>query len=136
MDKIRIEKKPTYRKFAVDVDFFELFRKIERNYDVCFIFESLGEEGKFSRYSIIGFDPEHEISARDNKLKVDGKIHTVANPYYALRDLMPPQTITREYAGGLIGYVGYDAVNYFEPSLNVKTHRSFDQFAFGVYTDG
>jgi len=136
VNKIRIEKKPTYRKFAVDVDFFELFRKIERNYDVCFIFESLGEEGKFSRYSIIGFDPEHEISARDNKLKVDGKIHTVANPYYALRDLMPPQTITREYAGGLIGYVGYDAVNYFEPSLNVKTHRSFDQFAFGVYTDG
>src|SRR3989344_5927835 len=136
MDKIRIEKKPTYRKFAVDVDFFELFRKIERNYDVCFIFESLGEEGKFSRYSIIGFDPEHEISARDNKLNVDGKIHAVANPYYALRDLMPPQTITREYAGGLIGYVGYDAVNYFEPSLNVKTHRSFDQFAFGVYTDG
>ncbi len=49
---------------------------------------------------------------------------------------MPPQTIARNYAGGLIGYLSYEAVNYFESTLNIKIHNLFDQFMFGVYTDG
>ena len=49
---------------------------------------------------------------------------------------MPEETITREYAGGLVGYLSYEAVNYFEESIHVKIHDKFDQFVFGVYTDG
>ena len=52
------------------------------------------------------------------------------------RDFMPPTTLTRNYAGGLVGYLSYEAVNYFEPSLNIKIHDRFDQFMFGVFTDG
>lgn len=136
LPKIKISKKPTYLKFAEDIDFYELFQKIEQKFENCFIFESLGEEGKFSRYSIIGFDPPSIISARGNNLKIDNKIYPVKNPYFALRDILPPQTITRNYAGGLIGYLSYEAINYFEPSLDIKTHKLFDQFMFGVYTDG
>ena len=58
------------------------------------------------------------------------------NPYYALREIMPEKTIARSYSGGLIGYLSYDAINYMEPSVNVKVHPLFDQFMFGVYTDG
>src|SRR3989344_9478991 len=136
LPKIKIPKKPTYLKFAEDIDFYELFQKIETEFDTCFIFESLGEEGKFSRYSIIGFDPPSIISARGNNLKIDDKIYSVKNPYFALREIMPPQTITKNYAGGLIGYLSYETVNYFEPTLDIKTHKLFDQFMFGVYTDG
>lgn len=136
LPKINISRKATYTKFAEDVDFFELFRKIEQRFDTCFLFESLGEEGKFSRYSIIGFEPAHILSGRKGKLIVDGTEYTVGNPYEALRDMMPEETLGREYAGGLIGYVGYDAVPYFEPSLTIKQSDSFDQFLFGVYTDG
>lgn len=136
LPEIKISKKPTYIKFAEDVDFYELFQKIEQQFETCFIFESLGEEGKFSRYSIIGFAPLTIISARENNLIIDGKIYPVKNPYFALRDIMPPQTIARNYAGGLIGYLSYEAVNYFEPSLHIKVHDLFDQFMFGVYTDG
>ena len=49
---------------------------------------------------------------------------------------MPQDIITRRYSGGLVGYLGYDCVNYFEPSLNVKLHEKYDQFKFGVYEDG
>ncbi|HEX8932166.1 MAG TPA: hypothetical protein VF810_03355, partial [Patescibacteria group bacterium] len=45
LPKIKINKKPTYIKFAEDADFFELFQKIEQYFDTCFIYESLGEEG-------------------------------------------------------------------------------------------
>jgi anthranilate synthase component I len=136
LPRIRLSQKPTYRKLAEDIDFFELFQKIEQRFDTCFLLESLGEEGKFSRYSLIGFDPAHVISARKNILTIDNKEYPVKNPYFALREIMPDQTFSREYAGGLVGYLSYDAVNYFEPSLHVKVHDAFDQFVFGVYTDG
>lgn len=136
LPKINLSQKPTYIKLAENVDFYALFKKIEQQFNTCFIFESLGEEGKFSRYSIIGFDPSHIISARENNLIIDNKSYAVKNPYFALRDIMPPTTIARNYAGGLIGYLSYEAINYFEPSVNIKVHDLFDQFMFGVYTDG
>lgn len=136
LPKIQLTRMPNYIKIAEDVDFFNLFQKIEQHFDTCFIFESLGEEGKFSRFSLIGFDPAHIIRARGNTLFVDESAITVENPYKELNKLMPLQTLSRDYAGGLIGYLGYDAINYFEPSIHVKTHPLFDQFCFGAYTDG
>ncbi len=136
LPKIKLLQKPTYVKFGEDLDFFALFQKIEQEFETCFIFESLGEEGKFSRYSIIGFDPAHIVSAKGKNLVFDGKSYAVENPYSTLREMMPSRTIAMNYAGGLIGYLSYEAVNYFEPSLAVKIHELFDQFLFGVYTDG
>src|SRR3989344_1386286 len=134
--KIRISQKPVYIKLADGTDFFDLFKKIERKFDTCFIFESLGEEGKFARYSILGFEPAHLVSGRGKELTIDGKNYSVPNPYYALRDIMPEATIGRNYDGGLVGYLSYEAINLMEPSLNVKVHDEFDQFLFGAYTDG
>jgi len=136
LPKIRINGKPKYIKFAQDVDFFTYFKKIERVFDTCFIFESLGEAGKFARYSILGFDPEHIISARGKTLIIDGRKYLVDNPYFALREIMPDRTFSKNYAGGLVGYFSYDAVNYFESAVKVKVNKDFDQFLFGVYTDG
>lgn len=136
LPKIRISKKPQYIKLSEDVDFYQLFQKIEAQFNNCFIFESLGEEGKFARYSIIGFDPSYITRARGNILNIDGKEYKTENPYFALREIMPGKTIARNYAGGLIGYLSYEAVNFFEPSLNIQAHPLFDQFMFGVYTDG
>jgi anthranilate synthase component I len=134
--KIHIAQKPTYVKLADGMDFFDLFKKIEHRFDTCFIFESLGEEGKFARYSILGFEPAHLVGGREQTLTIDGKEYPVANPYYALRDIMPARTIGRNYDGGLVGYLSYEAINLMEPSLNVKVHDTFEQFLFGVYTDG
>lgn len=136
LPKITISQKPVYKKLAEDVDFFALFTKLDKEFDTCFLYESLGEEGKFSRYSLIGFDPEHLVSGREKTLVVDNVSYEVDNPYEALKEIMPSQSIAREYAGGLVGYLSYDAVNFFEPAVKVKVHNDFEQFLFGVYTDG
>ncbi len=136
LPKFVLSQKPIYIRIGEDIDCLQLFKNIEQEFETCFIFESLGEETTFSRYSIIGFDPEHIISARENNLVIDSNVYPVENPYIALQQIMPQQTMSRVYAGGLIGYLSYEAVNYFEPSIHVKIHEKFDQFMFGFYTDG
>lgn len=133
---IRIGQKPTYKKIADDIDLYGLFVKIEERFETCILLESLGEHSAQGRYSVIGFDPKYVIRARGQTLFVDDTPYDVPNPYNALRELMPQKTLARHYAGGLTGYIGYDAVNYMESSLSVKAHPDFDAFMFGAYTDG
>ena len=127
MKPIVISQKPTYKKVAEDVDFYALFQQIEKKYDTCFILESLGEQTHESRYSSIGFDPTSIITPSTIKSK---------NPYYALQKMMPTNILSRDYAGGLVGYLSYEAINYMEPAVNLPEHRDFETFMFGVYTDG
>ncbi|MEM9160656.1 MAG: chorismate-binding protein [Verrucomicrobiota bacterium] len=143
LPKIELTGKPNYRKLAEDFDFFQLFKKIERRYSNCFLLESLGEESYISRYHIIGFDPQVIVYAKDRNTLCIENTNTsstasfeVENPYYALREVVPHNVISRRYAGGLVGYIGYDSINFFEPTLDVKTSDYFEPFKFGVYKDG
>jgi anthranilate synthase component 1 len=108
---ITLPQKPTYVKMANDIDLYALFVHIERQFENCFLLESLGETGVAARYSVVGFAPEHVVRARGATLFVDDEAYEVENPYQALRQLMPARTVAREYAGGLVGYLGYDAMN-------------------------
>ncbi len=139
--RIRLPRKPHYVTLAADIDFFGLFKKIEKRFDNCFMLESLGEESFISRHSIIGFDPEQILWATEGELHVqerDGNVQSYAsdNPYYLLREIVPQDIISRKYAGGLTGYIGYDCMNYFEPSLKLQHSDMFDVFRFGVFKDG
>lgn len=136
LPKIVLNKKPTYLKIAEGLSLFEVFSKMEREFENCFILESLGEQNSLSRYSIVGFDPAHIISARGSSLFFDGQEFEVENPYFALREIVPQDLISKFYAGGLIGFMSYEAVNYFEPSLKLEEHKNFEAFKFGVYLDG
>ncbi|WP_054113327.1 anthranilate synthase component I family protein [Marinagarivorans algicola] len=139
--KHTIPRKPHYLKIQGVDDFFELFKKIEKHYTTCFYLESLGEDSHISRYSIIGFAPTKLIWAKANTLSIqsaDGTIenHISDNPYYLLRELIPQNIISRKYSGGLTGFLGYDAMNYFEPSLCIQHSEHFEAFKFGLYEDG
>lgn len=136
LPKIKLDKKPTYLKIAEGLDLFEVFSKIESEFETCFILESLGEQSSLSRYSIVGFDPAHIISARGKKLFFDSQEYEVENPYFALREIVPQNAFSKFYAGGLIGFISYESVNYFEPSLKLREHELFEAFKFGVYLDG
>ena len=138
---IELPRKPRYVNLTADCDFFALFKKIEKRFETCFMLESLGEESHISRYSIIGFDPEKILRANGRTLTIterDGSSESYEsdNPYYLLRDIVPQNVISRRYAGGLTGYLGYDAMNYFEPSLSLQSSDYFDAFCFGLYKDG
>lgn len=105
--------------------------------------ESLGEDSHISRHHAIGFDPVTTIAALDrNTLAItDNKTaetshYQTDNPYQLLREITPQHVIARDQSGGLVGYLGYDCVNFFEPSLNAKASEDFEPFKFGVYLDG
>ena len=139
--RIELPRKPKYVTISSDCDFFGMFKKVEKQFANCFMLESLGEESYISRHSIIGFDPEKLLWAEGNTLFIqerDGETASYEsdNPYYLLRSIVPQNIISRGYAGGLTGYIGYDAMNYFEPTLNLQTSDMFDGFRFGLYKDG
>lgn len=136
LPKIQLKTKPTYLKFAEGIDLFGLFQKIEQQFENCFIFESLGEQGHLSRYSILGFDPKYIITTSGKDFLFNDKVFKLKNPYYALREVVPQNAISKNYAGGLIGFLSYEAINLFESSLNIKQHKLFPLFKFGVYLDG
>lgn len=136
LPKFNFPKKAHYIPLAEDVDIFALFAKVRAAYPTCFLAESLGEASAAARYSLIGFGPRHIIRAKERSLFIDDQEYQVANPYQELRALVPQDHIARRYAGGLFGYLSYEAVNYLEPGVAVKAHPLFDQFLFGVYTDG
>ena len=136
-----LPRKPHYVTLAADCDFFALFQKIERRFDTCYMLESLGEDSHMARHSIIGFDPEYTLYANGHTLTIENRggqaeQYTSENPYELLRSLIPQNIISRKYAGGLSGYLGYDAMQYFEPSLTLKASDDFDTFRFGLYKDG
>ena len=141
--KIIIQGKPKYVKIGDEYDFFQLFIKIEQNFKNCFLFESLGEESNISRYHIVGFNPKYLVySEQKDQLIIEdtsnGKIekYICDNPYYELRTIIPQNIISRKYAGGLVGFIGYDSINFFEESLNITKNKNFESFKFGVYLDG
>ena len=139
--RIELPRKPKYVTISSDCDFFGMFKKVEKQFENCFMLESLGEESYISRHSIIGFDPEKLLWAEGNKLFIqerDGETNAYEsdNPYYLLRSIVPQNILSRMYAGGLTGYIGYDSMNYFEPTLDLQTSEMFDAFRFGLYKDG
>ena len=141
--KIIIQAKPKYVKIGDEYDFFQLFIKIEQNFKNCFLFESLGEESNISRYHIVGFNPKYIVySEQKDQLIIEdtsnGKIekYVCDNPYYELRTIIPQNIISRKYAGGLVGFIGYDSINFFEDNLNITKNNNFESFKFGVYLDG
>ena len=138
---IELPRKPHYITLTADCDFFALFKKIERRFENCFYLESLGEDSHMARHSIIGFDPEQLLYANGKTLTIeqrDGSSEHIEseNPYQLLRDIVPQNILSRKYAGGLTGYLGYDCMNYFEPSLALENSDMFDAFRFGVFKDG
>lgn len=141
--KIYLPGKPLYRKLADGHDCFALFRKIEQTYSTCFLLESLGEQSNISRHHIIGFDPAqivwaeglHTLCITDTATG-DTERYECDNPYFQLREIMPTNIISRRYTGGLVGYLGYDSINFFEPTLNIRPSEHFAPFKLGVYLDG
>ncbi|MDE2589377.1 MAG: chorismate-binding protein, partial [Patescibacteria group bacterium] len=136
MKLIHVSQKPTYIPSRDKEDIYRLFLLAEQEFSSCFFFESLGEQGMLSRYSILGFDPQHTVSAQEKQVRFDDKVYPMENPYTLLKKIMPQDRIARNYAGGLVGFLGYDAMNLFEQSLKVRSHPLFPRFLFDVYTDG
>ena len=141
LPKLELPRKPVYLQVKEDINFFDLFLRIENDCSHCFLLESLDLANPQSRYDVIGFAPEALLWAGADRLFWQKEGESLIeipskNPYQSLAEWMPQNIISRNYAGGLVGYLGYDASNFFEPVLALKYHEHFAPLFFGLYTDG
>ncbi len=89
-----------------------------------FLLESVEKNEQVARYSIVGFSPSGVFEAKDGLLthRSGGRKERrkVSNPLQVVRDQMasvrqaPLEGGGTGFLGGLVGFVGYDGVRYFE----------------------
>jgi anthranilate synthase component 1 len=96
-----------------------------RNERPSFLLESVERGEQVGRYSFLGIDPIATLTAQDGHVTLrkseSGEESTLANgdPLVAMKDVLDhyrPVALPGipEFHGGLVGYLGYDAVRFFE----------------------
>jgi anthranilate synthase component 1 len=101
------------------------FVKIAEHSDYAFLLESVEGGERVARYSFLGKDPFLVLRARGGRtiLERAGTSDQTAEPFVTtLRSLMagfqaPYVPDLPRFTGGAVGYLGYDASPWFEPSL-------------------
>lgn len=131
---IKLSKKgnliPVYKEISADLETpVSAFTKIDKS-DYSFLFESVEGGEKIARYSFLGTAPSLIFKSKGNCIEIteDGKSHGFSAPLDPLFEMkkildrykfVPREGLPR-FCGGLVGYMGYDTVNFFEelPSKN------------------
>jgi anthranilate synthase component I len=99
-----------------------------------FLLESVEGGERIARYSFIGVQPRAEYIIRGNEIEIKEangtrNIHHDGDPTYFLQQEMnryklAPQAGVPRFIGGLVGYLGYEAVRFFEPTLQSRMKRT------------
>lgn len=100
-----------------------------------FLLESVEGGERIARYSFIGVQPRAEYILRNGGVEVKeaGQTRVVqlddADPTIFLQKEMSPFPAVRlpnapRFTGGLVGYLGYESVRYFEPTLKSKMDKA------------
>ena len=107
------------------------FAKID-NQEPCFLFESAEKNEESGRFSFIGFDPLIVFKSAGSTISIaeNGKtanFETKSGPLDELQKLLArfqfvaPQEVPH-FVGGAVGYIGYDIVRFFEPTVPVHAN--------------
>lgn len=126
------------RKTRINFDSpFDLFKKIYSEYSSNFLFESMESDSGLARYSVLGFKPVATLKAHNGILEIkkeDEKeeIET-PNPFNEIKNIIGNGSTEKGFRGGLVGYVSYESVRYFE-SIPLQVGPTPD-FEFGLFLD-
>ena len=106
-----------------------------------FLLESVEGGERIARYSFIGVQPRAQYLLRDGQVEIweaqgTRTVQYTGDPTYFLQEEMnryrfESQPGTPRFIGGLVGYLGYEAVRFFEPTLKSKMDRG--QVPDGIY---
>ncbi len=107
-----------------------------------FLLESITGGEQVARYSFIGVNPGHAYVCRDRSVerRVNGHAEMLAVPPgrdllhildAELRQFQPGETHgLPRFSGGLVGYLGYDTIRFFEPTLQLAPHAALPDAIF------
>ncbi|MCE0522206.1 MAG: anthranilate synthase component I [Methylacidiphilales bacterium] len=118
---------PVYREIIADMETpVSAFGKIDTG-DHSFLFESVEKGNKFARYSFLGASPHLIFQARGKNITLrEGagqRQYTIEDdPLHELERLMAgyrpvPTADLPLFYGGAVGYLGFEAVTEFEPTV-------------------
>src|SRR5215510_12477444 len=100
-----------------------------------FLLESVEGGERIARYSFMGIKPRAQYIIRENEIEIvesdSSRVVTFdehVDPTYFLKEEMSrfkfnPQAGVPRFIGGLVGYLGYESVRHFEPTLEAKMKR-------------
>ena len=115
---------PVYRDILADLETpVSAFLKIHRGKH-GFLLESMQGGEKWGRYSFLGTDPTLTFTSKGHVVETknrEGEVRrfNATNPFTALQELIEQYQIAAveglpRFAGGLVGYIAYDIVRFFE----------------------
>jgi anthranilate synthase component 1 len=118
---------PVYREIIADMETpVSAFHKIDTG-DHSFLFESVEKGNKFARYSFLGASPHLIFQARGKTITLregaEQRAYTIEDdPLRELERLMAgyrpvPADDLPLFYGGAVGYLGFEAVTEFEPTV-------------------
>jgi anthranilate synthase component 1 len=114
---------PVYREILADFETpVSAFTKIDTG-DYAYLLESAEKGGKLGRYSFLGSNPSLIFKSKGKRIEIikEGrkKIQEVSHPLGVLKKVMarykfvPSKGLPR-FVGGMVGYLSYDMVRFFE----------------------
>ena len=120
---------PIHAEFIADAESpVSAFQKIDDG-GYAFLFESVEKSDQAGRYSFVGGQPRVTFESRGRTIRivengVPREFETSRDPLHELETLMQryrfvpsPALAESRFAGGAVGYLGYDMVRFFEPSI-------------------
>ena len=120
---------PVYKEILADLETpVSAYFKIARGAKYSFLLESVEGEEKIARFSFLAKDPELIFQSKENSVKMsqfkNGRLTTTSrklkeSPLRHLREIMRGYRFVQlpelpRFCGGLVGYLSYDVVRYFE----------------------
>jgi anthranilate synthase component 1 len=122
---------PIYRELPADLDTpVSVYLKLA-GHGASFLLESVEGGEQVGRYSFIGIEPNAVLSfsqrsytRRSNSYTTTADLPEGKDPLHVLQEELArftPVTLPGlpRFVGGLVGYLGYDVIRFFEPKLDV-----------------
>src|SRR3982751_6875947 len=118
---------PVFAEFIADGETpVSAFKKLDRG-GYSFLFESTEKNDVSGRFSFVGVDPRVVLKSygREVRIIVDGneqRLETSSDPLEEVRKLMARYQFVSQcelprFAGGAVGFIGYEAIHFFEPKV-------------------
>src|SRR6266849_3182765 len=127
---------PVFAEFVADCETpVSAFKKLESG-SYSFLFESTEKNDVSGRFSFVGSDPRLIIRSHGREIQVidrdrQHRFETMTDPLDEIRKLVARYQFVSlpelaHFAGGAVGFLGYEAISFFEPKVPVAQRDDLD----------